>query len=67
MVIYADTTSTIVLTPGCCGGTGVYSMSVMVDTSLPIEFRTGSRQNARSECQGAQCGLPQVRAMLLMA
>lgn len=49
VVLYLGVGSTVVLTQGCCDGKGTFSASVMVDTSIPVEFRTSDRADRKGE------------------
>lgn len=66
-MLYLSDTSTVVLTRDCCGPSHVYNIKVPVQTSLPVEFRTGDRtdgpggRGAVGRCSGAELrGLRQV-------
>jgi hypothetical protein len=50
LVLYLDPTSTLVLTPGCCGPETHFQTSVVVDGSLAVEFRTGNNTDHKGAC-----------------
>ena len=56
VVIYLAQGTTVVLTPGCCDGSGKYSTAVVVDGSIPIDFRTGDRPDRKGEGRGDREG-----------
>jgi hypothetical protein len=41
LVLFLGSARTLVLTPGCCEGGGRYSATVVVESGLAVEFRTG--------------------------
>ncbi|GBF93848.1 hypothetical protein Rsub_06847 [Raphidocelis subcapitata] len=47
LILYLDPSSTVVLTPGCCGPEARFQTAVVVDGSLPVEFRTGNDTDRR--------------------
>lgn len=47
LVLYLDPSSTVVLSRGCCGGQGRFMTAVVVDSSIPIEFKTGDRPDRK--------------------
>jgi len=52
LILFLDATNTLVLTPGCCDGNGRYSTTVMVESGLPVEFRTSDRADRQGERVG---------------
>jgi hypothetical protein len=52
LVVSVDAGTTLVFTQGCCGGNRRFDTTVVVSTSIPIEFRTSDRLEQRSEQEG---------------